>query len=117
MLVINGEDKVRHRCQAELAADGYDVATANDIGRALQLPNDAAVDLVVFSSAPVPESVLANLPSLMVFRRGLTGVANSGYPACLLDFRFWAAYAVLQRSSDLTELKGTVNRLLRCQPN
>lgn len=115
ILVVEDEKNLCRLYQAELEAEGYQVITATNGKEALDFLKQKEVDLVVL------DLVLPDVPGLdclhvfMNHNRNLKVVINSAYPNYKYDFQAWAADAFITKSSDLSELKRTVNRLL--QPN
>jgi DNA-binding response OmpR family regulator len=96
----------------ELEQDGYEVITAADGQSALRRLADEPVDLVVLDLALPDGSGVDYLQQFMEIKRHVKVVVNTAYPFYKRDFHCWAADAFLTKSSDLTELKSTIDHFL-----
>jgi two-component system response regulator (stage 0 sporulation protein F) len=91
---------------------GYQVLIATDCEQALEVfrhepPNCVVVDVKLSGD----QDGLDLLGKILLIRR-IPAVINTAY-ACFRDsFRSWSADAYILKSSDLTELSETLNRLL-----
>lgn len=112
ILIVEDERNLRKLYQMELEQDGYEVITAADGQSALRRLADEPVDLVVLDLALPDGSGLDFLQHFMEIHRHVKVVINTAYPLYNRDFHSWAADAFLTKSSDLTELKSTIDHFL-----
>jgi DNA-binding NtrC family response regulator len=112
ILIIEDENNVRQLYQMELEEEGYEVVTAADGQSALRRLADEPVDLVVLDLALPDGSGLDYLQQFMELHRHVKVVINTAYPVYQGDFHSWAADAFLIKTSDLTELKSTIDHFL-----
>lgn len=108
------EDNVHQRMlyEAELSDEGYRVLTAADGREALEVARNGHPDLVVLDiNMPVMDG-LDTLGKLLEIDHRIPVVINTAYPGYQDSFTSWSADAYVVKSSDLTELKQTVQRLL-----
>jgi DNA-binding NtrC family response regulator len=113
ILVVEDEKNLCRLYQIELEAEGYQVITAANGREALDCLKQETVDLIVLDLVLPDISGLDCLQAFMNYNRDLKVVINSAYPNYKYDFQVWAADAFVTKSSDLSELKETVNRLLQ----
>ncbi|KAA0231469.1 response regulator [candidate division KSB1 bacterium] len=112
ILIVEDERNLRRLYQMELEQDGYEVTTAADGQSALRRLADGPVDLVLLDLALPDGSGLDYLQQFMEMHRHVKVVINTAYPLYKRDFHCWAADAFLIKTSDLTELKSTIDHFL-----
>lgn len=112
ILIVEDEQNLRRLYQTELEEEGYDVLTAADSEGALEKLKNVPVDIVVLDLKFPEGSGLEYLQEFMHVKRHVKVVINTAYPMAKWDFRSWVADAFLIKSSDLTELKNTINQML-----
>jgi CheY-like chemotaxis protein len=102
--------------QAELEREGYQVATATNGHEAVEImanDKDQSIDLVVMDiSMPGMDGIEA-MNRITTERNKLPVILYSGYTSYKDNFLSWSADAYLVKSSDLTELKQTIKKLLK----
>lgn len=113
ILVVEDEKNLRQLYQSELEAEGYEVVTAANGEEALDDLKRIPVDLVVMDLVFPKGMGLGYLNNFMALNRNLKVIINSAYPEYRFDFHSWAAESFLTKSSDLSELKNTIQRILR----
>jgi CheY-like chemotaxis protein len=98
--------------ERELGEQGHSVIVARDGAQALAMCNDTIPDLVIMDvSMPGMDGI--DVMSRMLCRNNkLPIILNTAYASYKEDFRAWAADAYVVKSSDLTELKQTIARVL-----
>lgn len=112
LLVVEDEDSLRLFYEEELASEGYEVVTARNGKEALQRIDDQRPDLVILDIVmPVMDGMEA-LGRILGKDRSIPVILHTSYPGYQQDFISWAADAYLTKSSDLTEIKGVIRRLL-----
>lgn len=112
LLVVEDEDSLRLFYEEELAAEGYEVVTARNGKEALQRIDEQRPDLVILDIVmPVMDGMEA-LGRILGKDRSIPVILHTAYPGYQQDFISWAADAYLTKSSDLTEMKDVIRRLL-----
>lgn len=112
ILLVEDDQNQRDLYEEELTEEGYRVVTAGDGRAALQGISEHAPDLVVMDiNMPVMDGLDA-LSRMMEHDSHIPVIINSAYASYQESFSSWAADAYIVKSSDLTELKETIKRLL-----
>ncbi len=95
-----------------LAAEGYDVVAAADGREALRLVEESRPDLVVMDiSMPGMDGIEA-MSRMLSKNHKLPVILNTAYATYKDNFRAWSADAYVVKSSDMSELKGAIKRVL-----
>lgn len=96
----------------ELQSLGYEVMTASDGREALELVEKSRPDLVVMDvSMPGIDGIEA-MSRMLAKDHKLPIILNTAYATYRENFRSWSADAYVVKSSDLTELKNTIKKVL-----
>jgi CheY-like chemotaxis protein len=96
----------------EIRSAGYDVITAQDGREALEVVEKARPDLVVMDvSMPGIDGIEA-MSRMLAKDHKLPIILNTAYATYRESFRSWSADAYVVKSSDLTELKNTIKKVL-----
>jgi DNA-binding NtrC family response regulator len=112
ILVVDDEKNIRKLYETELRKDGYEIVTAESGEEALEKIEKDDVDLVVLDIRLEGMDGIDCLRTIMEKRRDLPVVLNSAYSTYKQDFASWMADAYVVKSSDLTELKDTIKKVL-----
>ncbi|MFQ5824823.1 MAG: response regulator [bacterium] len=112
ILVVEDEEKLRSLYQMKLEEAGYDVFTAGAGQRALEILKNEPVDLVVLELELPDGSGFEYLQHFLNTKRNLKVIINTAYPNYKMDFHSWTADAFLIKSTDLAELKNTIEVVL-----
>lgn len=112
VLVVEDDTNQRLLYEEELREEGYEVISAGDGREALQVARETNPDLVVLDINMPAMDGLDALSQLLEINPGLPVIINTAYPGYQDSFTAWSADAYIVKSSDLTELKSTVKRLL-----
>jgi len=115
ILVVDDEPGLRILYAAELEDEGYQVVTAENCSEAAEALANQQIDLVVLDIQIRKESGLEMLQQIVRERSGLPVVLCSAYNCYKDDFASWLADAYVVKSSDLSELKTEIRRLLRSE--
>lgn len=112
LLVVDDEEAIRQLFACELEEEGYqvDVAGSGDEAAALLGRND--YDLVVLDIQIGSESGLDILQDIINQRQDLPVILCTAYSCYKEDFSSWLADGYVVKSSDLTELKQEISRVL-----
>lgn len=96
----------------EIRGAGYNVITARDGREALEVVEKARPDLVVMDvSMPGIDGIEA-MSRMLAKDHKLPIILNTAYATYRESFRSWSADAYVVKSSDLTELKDTIKKVL-----
>ncbi len=112
ILVVDDIEPQRELCARELRDEGYDVDVAATGEEAVRVLSESEPDLVILDMSLPDMGGLEVLGSMLHRRPDLPVVINSAYDSYRDSFMAWAATAYLTKSSNLTELKATVRRIL-----
>jgi CheY-like chemotaxis protein len=115
ILVVEDDTNQRALYEEELTDEGYNVLTAGDGKEALSRARENKPDLIVLDiNMPVMDG-LDTLSHLLEFNGQIPVIINTAYASYQESFTSWSADAYIVKSSDLTELKNTIKRLLANQ--
>ena len=112
ILVVDDEPALRTLYQQELALDGHEIVTASDGAEGIQKVRDEAFDLVVLDMRMPGKDGLEALGEILAERRSIRVIINSAYSVYKENFMSWAADDYVVKSSDLTELRGKIAKVL-----
>jgi len=112
ILVVEDDTNQRALYEEELVDEGYFVLTAGDGKEALAHVQAKKPDLVILDiNMPVMDG-LDTLSQLLEHDGQIPVIINTAYASYQDSFTTWSADAYIVKSSDLSELKMTVKRLL-----
>jgi DNA-binding NtrC family response regulator len=112
ILVVENDPDFRRRYKKELENEGLKVVTAANGNRAMEKVYNEPVDLVMLDLESQNEAGLEYLPKFKEAKPDIKVVATTDRPDYHWDFRFWAADAVVAPSSNLQQMKNTIDNLL-----
>jgi DNA-binding response OmpR family regulator len=112
LLVVDDERDIRHLYAAELEDEGYQVETAGTGTEAAELLRDRDFDLIILDIQMKGESGLQILQKIVHDRKDLPVLLCTAFSCYKEDFSSWLADGYVVKSSDLSELKTEVRRLL-----
>ena len=113
ILVVEDEEGLRLFYEEELRADGYEVVTAINGKEAIKQVEETSPDLIILDIVmPVMDGMEA-LSRILRKDRKIPIILNTSYSGYREDFMSWAADAYVTKSTDLTELKGKIQELLK----
>ena len=112
ILVVEDEDDLRLLYQQELEQEGYDVVTVESGEEAIKVLEKESINLVVLDIRLTGMNGLEALEEMLLRNRNLKVIINTAYANYKDDFSSWLADAYLIKSSDLSELKETIQNLL-----
>ena len=112
ILVVEDDHNQRALYEEELRDEGYHVLTAADGREALKVVREERPDLVILDiNMPVMDG-LDTLSQMLEHDSKMPVVINTAYASYQESFTSWSADAYIVKSSDLSELKATIRRLL-----
>ena len=112
ILVVDDERDIRHLYAAELEEEGYEVQTAGSGTEAAELLEAHPFDLVVLDIQMKGESGLQLLQKIVKKKADLPVILCTAFSCYKDDFSSWLADAYVVKSSDTSELKKEVKRIL-----
>ncbi len=112
LLIIDDEGDIRHLYAAELEDEGHTVVTCGNRNDAMEQLHHQVFDLVILDIQLGQESGLELLKQIAREREKIPVVLCSAYSCYKDDFSSWLADAYVVKSSDLSELKNEVRRIL-----
>ncbi len=112
ILVVDDEENIRFLYQEELEEEGYTVDVAAHGQEALEKVNTFKPDLVTLDIRMPGMDGVETLRKIREVQRDLPVILCSAYGEYKQDLTTWASDAYVIKTSDLTELKGTIKTLL-----
>ncbi len=112
ILIVDDDKNTLQLYARELAELGYDITTANNAREAPDRFRSNRPDLVLLDIRMPGMDGLEVLARILSLDRHVPVVLTSAYTHFRDNFLSWAADAYITKSSDLSELKETVARLL-----
>lgn len=113
ILIVDDEINVRKLYSEELASEGYETVTAEDIAGAIEAVESSRPDLIVLDIKLRDESGIDALREIVLRHKNIPVIINSAYSVYKDDFQTWAADAYIVKSSDLDPLKEKIRELLQ----
>jgi len=113
VLVADDEVSIRKLYQRELKLEGYNVVFASNAQEAVQKAREDAPDLVIMDIRMPGMDGIEAMGRILEENNEIPVVINTAYSSYKDSFMSWCADAYVTKSSDLTELKETVKRILR----
>ena len=112
VLVIDDEANIRLLYAQELGDDGYEVVTAATVSEALSRLDEQLFDLVILDIKLKSESGLDLLQQIVRERHNLPVILCSAFSCYKDDFSAWLADGYVVKSSNIDELKTSVDKVL-----
>ena len=112
ILVVDDEASLRMLYTQELAEDGHDVKAAGTLEEATGCLQQGGFDLVLLDIKLKQESGLDFLQKVVKERHDLPVILSTAFSCYKDDFSAWLADGYVVKSSDLTELKEEIRRVL-----
>ncbi len=113
ILVVEDEESQRLLYKEELTEMGYTVDLAANGEEALEYIRKKLPDLVILDIMMPGMNGLETLREMLNKDPRIPIIINTAYSHYKEDFMSWAATTYIVKSSDLTELKSAVKRLLQ----
>ena len=112
LLIIDDEANIRLLYAQELGDDGHEVVTAATVSEALSRLNEQTFDLVILDIKLKSESGLDLLQQIVKERHNLPVILCSAFSCYKDDFSAWLADGYVVKSSNIEELKMSVDKVL-----
>lgn len=112
ILIVEDDEHQRELYAEELMQDGLDVLLARDGQEAVEIAEQQRPDIVVLDISMPGLDGIETMNRMLSRNNRLPIVLNTAYANYREDFRTWPADAYVVKSSDLAELKRTVQGIL-----
>lgn len=112
ILVVEDEASLRLLYRNELEIEGYEVSDVGTGADALKVLEYEKIDAVVLDLRLPDVYGLQLLNDMLSYRRNLPIIINTAYDQFREDFHCWGAEAFVVKSSDLSELKNALARVI-----
>jgi DNA-binding response OmpR family regulator len=112
ILIVEDDEHQQLLYQEELKEEGYDVVVASSGQEALETVGRIEPDLVVLDIAMPGMDGIEALGRLLSRNNQLPVILHTAYATYKDNFMTWSADAYVVKSSDLTELKAEIERVL-----
>jgi len=113
VLVVEDDTNQRELYVDELESEGYRVVTAANGRDALNVARETPPDIIVLDINMPGMDGLDTLSHLLEINRRTPVIINTAYASYQDSFTSWSADAYVVKSSDLSELKETIKKLLQ----
>ena len=112
ILVVEDDEHQRELYTESLEEDGHEIVSARDGREALAAVEQQKPDLVVMDiSMPGMDGIEA-MNRMLARDNRIPIILNTAYGTYEEDFRSWSADAYVVKTSDMTELKSTIEAVL-----
>ena len=112
ILIVEDDEHQQLLYEEELKEEGYDVVVASTGSEALELVQRITPDLVVLDVAMPGMDGIEALGRLLARDNQLPVILHTAYGTYKDNFMTWSADAYVVKSSDLSELKAEIERVL-----
>ncbi|MDD5088527.1 MAG: response regulator [bacterium] len=112
LLVADDEKNLRELYRIELSEEGYEVDLAANATEVLEKVEAEQYDLIILDIRMPGMSGIDVLQKIMARDKRQPVIFNTAYPSYSENFMTWPAEAYVVKSSDTTELKQTIKRVL-----
>jgi CheY-like chemotaxis protein len=112
ILVVDDEKNICELYRMDLEDEGYAVRIADSGKTALEMVEQDPPDLVILDIQMPGMSGIEILQTLIGRDKGIPIILNTAYSHYKEDFTTWGADAYVVKSSDTSELKREIKRLL-----
>ena len=112
LLVADDEKNLRELYRLELEEEGYEVETAGNANEVLSMIEGSDYDVIVLDIQMPGMSGIDLLQKIMARDKRQPVILNTAYPSYRDNFMTWPAEAYVVKSSDTTELKQAIKKVL-----
>ncbi len=113
LLIVDDDKNLALLYEQELTDEGYDVDVVNDAKSAIDRVESDPPDLLVLDIQMPGMDGIEALSHILGKNNQLPVVLNTAYSNYKDNFMTWSADAYVVKSSDLTELKTTIEDVLK----
>ena len=112
ILIVDDEENLLEFYKIELQKEGYEVLTASTGKEAMTLLKQKRPDAVVMDVKMPNMDGIEALGKIVARYKQMPVIIHTAYPIYQEDFRAWTAEAYVLKSSDLRDLKRTLQEVL-----
>jgi len=112
ILCVDDNENLLHLYQDELSDEGYKVVVANAGKEALRKFKKESPDVVVLDIRMPGMNGIEILNAILAKNKQALVILHTAYPQYRQNFMTWGAEAYVVKSSDLSEFKQTIRRVL-----
>jgi len=112
ILIVDDDRGLRELYKSELSLEGYEVIAAATGKEAVEILKESRPDVIVMDIRMPEMDGIEALGKVVARHKNIPVIINTAYPSYQEDFRAWAADEYVVKSSDLTELKAAIKRVL-----
>jgi DNA-binding response OmpR family regulator len=112
ILVVDDESSIRLLYSEELSDEGYEVVTAGTPSEAVEKLRQEEFDLMILDIKLKNESGLDLLQKIVQDRHSLPVILCTAFSCYKDDFSAWLADGYVVKSSDLSEIKDEIRKVL-----
>jgi DNA-binding response OmpR family regulator len=112
LLIVEDKQSLREWYTEELEKEGYSVASVANAREALDSIKKGQIDLVILDIKMPGMNGLELLSKVLGEQIKIPLIINTAYPHYKDNFMSWAAEAYIVKSSDIGELKKTIQKVL-----
>ena len=112
LLVADDEKNLRALYQLDLEEEGYEVETAANAAEVLERMEQKDYDVIVLDIQMPGMSGIDLLQKIMARDKRQPVILNTAFPSHRDNFMTWPADAYIVKSSDTTELKQAIQKVL-----
>ena len=112
VLVVENQQNLALLYEQELEDDGYSVDIVNSGLKAIEQVSEKKYNLVILEILLPDMDGLETLGKIISINKDLPVIINTAFSSYKDNFMSWAADAYVLKSSDLSELKYTIRKLV-----
>jgi DNA-binding NtrC family response regulator len=113
VLVVDDDESLRMLYSRELTNEGHEVETVPSGKDAIESIKVSRPDIVVLDIKMEGMDGLSVLEEIMKLDKTIPVILNTAYSTFKSDFTTWSADAYVVKSSDLSELKQTIDQVVQ----
>ncbi len=115
ILLVEDDKNQRLLYEQELRLEGYEIITAIDGKDSLKKVKEQPPDIIIMDiDLPKMEGIEA-MGRIISKHKGIPIIINTAYSTYKDNYMSWIADAYIVKSSDLTELKNKIKKLLKLE--
>ncbi len=115
ILLVEDDKNQRLLYEQELGLEGYEIRTAIDGKDALKKVQEQPPDMIIMDIDLPKMEGIETMGRIISKHKGIPIIINTAYSSYKDNFMSWMADAYIVKSSDLTELKNKIKKLLKLE--
>ena len=117
LLIAEDDESLRLLYQKELTEEGYEVLLASNGREVVEKAVNENPDLIIMDIRMPGMDGIEAMGEILARNKRLPIILNTAYSTYKDNFLTWPADAYIVKSSDLTELKQTISKVLKAKSN